>query len=148
MTEPLQTVPAPPPAWLRWFINDASKGILDCGTVAPVGCHHYFDEESGVWEISLFVSDTEVVGGPCDGKMISSGLQVDVLKVIEAFDSRPEIYWQSEAVEEDDQLGNHLSFEGPARGNHVWLRILHQAPRWAGPGRLLHAARGIVEELW
>ena len=148
MSEPQPTVSAPPPAWLRWFVSDASKGILDRGNVAPVGCHHYFDTESGVWEISLFVSDTEIVGGPCDGKLISSGLQVDILKVSEAFDAPPAVYWQSEALEEDDQLGNHLSLEGAARGNPVWLRILHQAPRWAGPGRLLHAVRGIMEELW
>jgi hypothetical protein len=137
-----------PPSWLRWFVNDASRGILDHGSTAPVGCHFFHDTELDLWEVTLFVSRTEVVGGPQDGSVISNGVQVDIGVVLQSFDSLPECYWQSEAIHSDDQLGNHLSLEGVARGQRVWLRIVHEAPAWTGPGRLMHARQGIIEDLW
>ena len=137
-----------PPAWLRWFVNDAVRGIMDRHAAAPVGCHFFHDQDADVWEVSLFQSRTEVYGGAADGKYIPGGLQIDVSAVSAAFDLAPAVYWQSESISSDDQLGNHLSFDGVARGVQVWLRILQSAPEWAGPGRLVHAERGTVEDIW
>lgn len=83
-----------------------------------------------------------------DGDLIPSGLRVEINRVKAAFDREPQIYWQSEKVADDDQLANHLSYEGLACGNKVWLRILHVAPQWAGPGRLFYPGEGLVENLW
>ncbi len=129
-------------------MNDAIRGIVDCHVTAPIGCHFFHDRESDVWEISLFVSRTEVCGGRADGKHVPSGLQVDIPAVSEAFDSPPATYWQAEKIAHDDELGNHLSFEGIARGNPVWLRILQHPPDWTGPGRLVHAKSGQIEDVW
>ena len=96
----------------------------------------------------LFLSRTEVYGGAADGKSVPGGLQIDVAAVSRAFDFAPAVYWQSEKFSSDDELGNHLSFEGVARGVQVWLRILQSAPEWAGPGRLVRAESGRVEDLW
>ncbi len=137
-----------PPAWLRWFVNDAIRGILDRHAAAPVGCHYYRDAIEQVWEISLFLSATEVYGGPLDGKHVPGGLQIDVMEVAAAFDEPPAIHWQSEKFASDDELGNHLSFEGVARGVKVWLRILQTAPEWASPGRLVFAENGKVADIW
>ncbi|MBL8816832.1 MAG: hypothetical protein JNL58_12430 [Planctomyces sp.] len=140
--------PGGPPSWLRWFINDASRGFVDHESLAPIGCHFYFDDALDVWEVSLFVSNTELVGGPADGRRIPTGTQVDINLVKAAFDSEPTSYWQAEAIAEDDDLGNHLSFEGIARGHQVWLRILAKPPVWAGPGRVMHTTHGVIEDLW
>ena len=137
-----------PPAWLRWFVNDAIRGIVDRHVAAPVGCHYFRDTVEQVWEISLFLSSTEVCGGALDGKHVPGGLQIDVMQVAEAFDHAPVVNWQSEKFASDDELGNHLSFEGVARGIKVWLRILQSAPAWAGPGRLVFAENGKVEDIW
>ncbi|MBC7965855.1 MAG: hypothetical protein H7Z17_08010 [Fuerstia sp.] len=137
-----------PPAWLRWFVNDAVRGILDREAAAPVGCHFFHDLDADVWEVSLFLSRTEVYGGAADGKQVPGGLQIDVAAVAKAFDFAPAVYWQAEKFSSEDELGNHLSFEGVARGVHVWLRILQSAPDWAGPGRLVHAESGRVDDIW
>jgi hypothetical protein len=139
---------SPPPAWLRWFVNDAVRGIIDHHVTAPVGCHFFHEKESDTWEVSLFVSRTEVCGGPSDGKRVPAGLQIDIMAVCDAFDSTPAIYWQGEKISHDDELGNHLSFEGIARGQSIWLRILQEPPEWSGPGRLVHATDGKVEDIW
>lgn len=137
-----------PPAWLRWFLNDAIRGIVDCQAASPVGCHYFHDHDADVWEVSLFLSRTEVFGGPADGKHVPAGLKIDVVQVSAAFDSPPAVYWQSERFSQDDELGNHLSFEGLGRGVKVWLRILQVAPEWAGPGRLVLAESGKIQDIW
>jgi hypothetical protein len=137
-----------PPVWLRWFINDVTRGLIDRDIQGPLGCHFFHDDESGTWEVTLFASCTEVVGGPRDGSILPHGMQFDVSAAILAFDAPPRIHWQVGRVADDDELGSHLSFEGVARGRSVWLRLKEDAPEWAGPGRLLHSADGTLEELW
>jgi hypothetical protein len=137
-----------PPAWLRWFVNDAVQGILDRQAAAPIGCHFYHESTSDTWEVALFLSRTEVCGGPADGKRVPSGLQVDIVSVAAAFDAAPAVHWQAEKINDDDELGNHLSFEGMARGHSVWLRILQIAPDWIEPGRLIHSRCGRIEDVW
>ncbi|MEN9555447.1 MAG: hypothetical protein RLZZ232_1733 [Planctomycetota bacterium] len=139
---------ANPPSWLRWFVNDAIRGIMHGEDSAPVGCHFYLDRENDLWEVTLFVGRSEVLGGAWDGKVVPIGLEVDISRVIAAFDSQPDILWQAEKVTPADELGAHVSFAGVTRGNNVWLRILQDAPDWAGVGRLLHASTGQFEDLW
>lgn len=139
---------AEPPPWLRWFVSDVVRGIVDFHVTAPIGCHFYHDPQADHWEVSLFVSRTEVSGGPADGKLVPTGLQVDVVAVSSAFDSPPCVYWQADRISQDDELGNHLSFEGIARGFGIWLRILQSPPEWVTPGRILHSANGKFEDVW
>jgi hypothetical protein len=144
---PKQPLP-PVPSWLRWFVNDTIRGVIDRYSSAPIGCHYFYDADLDVWEISLFISRTEVSGGACDGKPVDSGLQIDIQAICSAFDSAPSAHWQAEKIDDDDELGNHLSFEGIARGFRVWLRILQKSPDWIGPGRLVHAKCGSIEDIW
>lgn len=143
--ERIQTTP---PAWLRWFVADATHGIVNREGMAPIGCHYFLDPELACFEITLFISRTEVVGGPRDGNVISTGMQIDINIICAAFDEPPAVHWQSQASCSEDQLGNHVSFEGSARGHKVWLRVLHEAPAEIGPGRLVHVSSGLVEDLW
>ena len=139
---------ASPPSWLRWFGNDVTRAIVDNDSHAPVGCHYYCNLEQDEWEIAIFVSATEVVGGPRDGTTLPFPIQLDVSDVTDAFDEPPRIHWQATGFSGDEDLGPYVSFEGIARGKKVWLRILAEAPLQAGPGRLLHAATGQLEDLW
>jgi hypothetical protein len=124
------------------------RGIVDRSVTAPVGCHYFHDEERDVWEVTLFISRTEILGGPGDGRVVLAGLQIDIAVVTAAFDSPPAVYWQAERVHDDDELGSHLSFEGMARRHSVWLRILQQAPEWTAAGRVLNAGSGDFEDRW
>lgn len=137
-----------PPSWLRWLSNDAARGIIADEHHAPIGCHFFRNPENDEWEVSIFVSSTEVVGGPMDGRKIPLQVQLDVVHVMNLFDETPNVYWQSDAIAEDDELAQHISFEGQARGHRIWLRILKDAPEGTGPGRLLHTQSGEMETLW
>ncbi len=144
---PKESIASAPP-WLRWFVTDVTRAFMDMAALAPLGCHYFHDEVHKTWEVTLFVSRTEIVGGPQDGQSFRSEMTVDLGRVFEAFDQPPSSWWQSDSVADDDQLGNHLSFLGNARGHHVWLRILHDSPTGIGPGRLTHAAGNVVEDIW
>lgn len=137
-----------PPAWLRWFANDAARAILDTAAHAPIGCHYHYEEPRDEWEVAIFVSDTEVVGGPRDGTLVPCRIQVDVAHAVQLFDEMPKVYWHAGTVHQEDDEEQHMSLEGTVRGHAVWLRVLAQAPEQAGPGRLLHAATGHLEDLW
>ena len=137
-----------PPAWLRWLSNDAARGIIDDEYHAPIGCHYYQNPEDEEWEVTIFVSATEVVGGPMDGTNLPQRVQLNIGHVISLFDEPPSVFWQSDKVDDDDELDQHISFEGLARGNRIWLRILKNSPEGTGPGRLLHTQSGEIETLW
>ena len=137
-----------PPAWLRWLSHDAARGIVANESHAPIGCHFYRNPDNQEWEVSIFVSSTEVVGGPMDGKRLPLPLQVDIVHVMNLFDETPAVFWQSDPVAENDQLAQHVSWEGKARGHRLWLRILKESPEGTGPGRLMHSQNGEMENLW
>jgi hypothetical protein len=137
-----------PPTWLRWFVNDVIQGFVDNSVTAPLGCHVYQDPDLDTWEVTLFVSRTELWSGAHDGRSIPAPFQIDIFSVCAAFDTLPFIHWQAEKLAADDELGNHLSFEGVARGVKVWLRILRDAPEWADAGRLVHAVTGQIQDTW
>ncbi len=137
-----------PPTWLRLFVDDILRGVIDDDSTALIGCHFFHNDAADEWEVSLFASPTEVCGGPADGLQLPTFLQIDITAVASAFDFPPTVYWQAEQISHDDQLGNHLSFEGTACGFSVWLRILKNPPDWLGSGRRVHVTTGTVEEVW
>ena len=139
---------ASPPGWLQWFANDAARSIRDTSEHAPIGCHVHYAHECDEWEVTVFISDTEVVGGARDGTIVPCPIHLDVSHALELFDAMPNIHWQTGTIGQDDDLDQYVSFEGGVGGHHVWLRILAQAPRQAGPGRILHASTGKLEDLW
>jgi len=136
------------PSWLLWFGNDVARAIIDNESHAPIGCHYYCNEDQEEWEVAIFVSAIEVVGGARDGATLTCPVQLDVSNVIKSFDNPPQIHWYAAGTVVDEDVGPYVSFEGTARGHKIWLRFLAQAPVQAGPGRLLHAATGQLEDVW
>ncbi|MCA9082573.1 MAG: hypothetical protein KDA81_00890 [Planctomycetaceae bacterium] len=134
------------PKWLRNFVTSAISGILDTKWHAPIGCHcHQYNTE---WEVTLFLTSTEVVGGAMDGAEIPVPFQVEINRVMSCFDHVPSVHWQSDKISEDDSLKQHISFQGTVKNNKVWLRILKCAPEGTTPGRLLCAFTGKTTDVW
>lgn len=136
------------PDWLLSFVNDVVQVFVDASVEAPIGCHVYHDESMNCWEVTLFISRTELLSGPHDGLKFPTWFQLNVFSVGTAFDTLPVIHWQSEKIAADDELGNHLSFEGIVSGYNMWLRILADAPAWTQAGRLVHADTGVIQDKW
>jgi hypothetical protein len=134
------------PDWLQQFADAVALQMNPVDLLSPVGCH--FCRVDGIWEITLFASNTQIVGGKKDGVLRPSRFQVDLRAVIDLFSDISSIDWQPLPLAVDDELGAHLSVAGTFSGNPICLRILARAPRRFEPGRRAVVYDGIWEETW
>lgn len=139
-----------PPRWLGELATLATQAFHSESQLAPVGCHfHKNDEVDPIqWEVTLFVSSTEVYGGARDGQCAFSRFMVDLRDLMAAFDVIESCYWQAQTMTEDDQLGPHVGVEGMFQGHSVWLRITAQPPSEFEPGRVFDAAANVLQNRW
>ena len=136
------------PNWLQKFSHAAASSILDHEWHAPIGCHFHHNKLIPEWEVTLFLSATEVIGGALDGTQVPIPMQVNIGRVLELFDAAPEVHWQTHAIADDDQLAQHIAFQGTVGGQNIWLRILQHAPQGVEPGRLVDSSTGTTQDLW
>ena len=135
-----------PPEWISQLADDVSAQLLAVDVLSPVACHFHRAEDE--WEITLFASHTEVLGGPLDGLLKSSRFHFDIRPVLDLFDVVDSIYWQAQSLGDGDDLGPHLGIEGLYQGEQVWLRVLASPPQQFPPGRRALAHQGDWEDLW
>lgn len=135
-----------PPGWLSHFANAVTRNILSHDLLPPLGCH--FSYSKSIWEVTVFASRTEIVGGSEDGQTTDARLYVDVKAVLELFSQIDSITWQSHPVSQYDELGSHFSVEGIHEGHYVWLRIPAVAPERFESGRRAIVNRCEFEEVW
>lgn len=136
----------PQPEWIPELVDHACRALRLFEEDAPIGCHYFSEDETH--EVSLFVSSTEVVGGPNDGKRVNSRYVVDVIELMTLLDEVESITWQAHIIDEDDDLGPHLSVSGTYQGESVWLRVLGETPDQFLPGRLAVVAERKFVNIW
>ena len=137
-----------PPPWLADFADRSAALLHGYDLLAPVGSHFFFNQAIDQWELSLFVSSTEIVGGERDGELTHSKFAVDILGIASLFTDVNALDWQALTVDENDALGAHISVQGKYFGCNVWLRILALPPKGTEPGRTLDSYRQVLEDLW
>ena len=137
---------ATPPKWILKLANTVAAHLEPMEPMPPLGCH-YHQCESG-WEIAVFPSQTEIIGGPMDGRHTSARYRLDILAVTNLFSRVDEMSWQSRSLGEDDQLGAHVCIGGLVENETVFVRILETAPACFSPGRKAFTNHGCVIESW
>uniref|UniRef100_A0A7C2P1P9 Uncharacterized protein n=1 Tax=Schlesneria paludicola TaxID=360056 RepID=A0A7C2P1P9_9PLAN len=135
-----------PPAWLQDFADAVAGHLHAVDVLSPLGCH--FHQSDDLWEITVFASSTELVGGSRDGQGRVSRFQVDLLGLSQLFDDIQDFHWQAQGLGPQDDLGPHVSIVGRCRGQSVWLRVPAMAPKAFPPGRLAHVHQQSWEEVW
>ncbi|WP_417850684.1 hypothetical protein [Thalassoglobus sp.] len=137
---------SPPPIWASLLVEKVCRSVQIFEEDSPIGCHYYCGEESH--EISIFVSPTEIVGGPNDGHRIQARFVVDIVELMKHFDVLDAVTWQSQVVDETDDLGPHLSVTGEYLGEQVWVRILGNTPEQFLPGRIADFEERRFVNIW
>jgi len=135
-----------PPTWLKELADKAANCLSPVDLLSPVGCHYAF--EAGHWEVTLFASDTEIVGGEKDGISRPSPFILDVLSLQRLFEDIRECHWQPQRIGREDELGAHFSILGTFTGENVWLRILSRAPDRFETGRQARVYELLWTEKW
>ena len=136
------------PAWIQSLADQITPGITPLGIPSPIGCHTFFDDTNDVWEISLFTSETEILGGEKDGIKFHSNFVLNINSLLHVFDEIENIEWQALTTGEEDQLGSHLSVEGTFQTHSVWLRILSNPPEACDVGQIYDHQSQKLLELW
>ncbi|MCA9070899.1 MAG: hypothetical protein KDA84_18345 [Planctomycetaceae bacterium] len=137
-----------PPHWLSDTINRVAAQFHSVDSLAPIGCHYFHDESCDVWEVTLFISQTETVGGEYDGKRTSSRFSLDLSALESIFSEVSRFAWQALSMGEDDDLGPHVSLEGRVQKHNVWLRIVSEPPPQFEAGRIADTTRQRFIDLW
>ena len=135
-----------PPAWITDFANSIALSMFPVDVMAPLGCHYYFSE--GTWEITLFPSQTEIIGGVHDGEKKTSPFCLDVKLLIDRFSKVDAIEWQSQPASESDEIGSNIAIVGIYDGHDVILRVCQQAPERFHPGRYANVYEKRWVETW
>lgn len=137
---------AVPSDWLATLANELALRIHPVDPLAPLGCHYTF--HAGCWEITLFVSTTEVVGGECDGEAFASAFQFDLAGIEFLFERVTSLGWQPIDLGDGDDLGPHIAIEGVRDGHSVWVRVTACPPAGFQPGRVFNLLDSTITELW
>ena len=137
---------SPPLQWIEDLVSETCRTITLIDANAPVGCHHCLAGD--VHEISIFVSSTEIVGGPYDGKQIAARFIVDVIELLKILDAVDSFTWQPQTVDETDDVGANLAVSGVYEGNLVWIRILSETPSRFLPGRIYETSDDHTLNAW
>jgi hypothetical protein len=135
-----------PPAWLKTMANAVAEVFEPVDLLSPIGCH--FHLESGIWEVTLFASTTEVVGGVRDGTLVRSRFALNLMRIQELFSHVESMHWQALPLGADDDLGPHVAIEGTYAGQRVWLRVLARPPRNYPAGRHANVYELAWEDVW
>lgn len=136
----------PPPAWLAELANHVTAVIRPADVMSPLGCHYQFVD--GVWEVTIFASMTEIVGGERDGLRFPSRFSIDLQALLLLFDEVATAEWQVLPLGPEDDLGAHLSIEGTYGEQPVWLRIPAQAPQRFEIGRYANVYEMRFVDMW
>jgi hypothetical protein len=139
-------MPASPPEWLKELADSAALLMTPVDLMPPVGCH--FCCTDGVWEVTLFASNTQIVGGRRDGQVRRSRFNVDVQALFRLFAHVDEVSWQAHPLGTEDELGPNIAVEGNYGDQQVRLRVLAFPPKCFDSGRRALVYVPTWEETW
>lgn len=135
-----------PPEWIENLAKRIADRFISVDVLSPLACH--FCQVEDVWEITVFASRTEIMGGPLDGGSRLSRFHLDLQCLFEMFDVVDSAYWQAHGLGQRDEVGPHIGIEGIYQGYRVWLRLPAVAPRHFPSGRQAVIRQQAWEELW
>jgi len=120
------------PQWLTSLVDTAGNCMEAHSASGPLAFR--WRKENDFWEIAVYSTSGEVVGGADDGAIIVPGFSLDVQGLMSAFEKVVDLHWQSQSSGPHDNQGPHVSIEGIYQGHEVWLQVLAEAPEDEEPG--------------
>lgn len=133
-------------SWLERLTDRVCACLHAVDQMPPIGCHYCVDHQT--WEVSLFLSPTEIIGGQHDGERISCLYMLDMLELLHIFDVVESATWQPHQLNDQDELRAHVAVTGYFEGRQVWLRILADAPERFAPGRYANLLEQKMLDTW
>ena len=126
------------PTWMVSLVDIVSNCLEAHNVMGPLGFRWW--EEDQFWEVIVYPTPLELVGGAADGELVSPGFSLDLQDLWSTFEELIDINWCAHAFGPNDPNGAHISIEGVYQGHHVCLRVLSDAPNDEEPGLKLDSS--------
>ncbi len=123
------------PLWLDALLEAVGACMEADSPMGPLGWR--YGEEAGFWEIVVYPTQVELVGGADDGAVVWPGFSVDLEQLRSVFDSVTAMGWNALGLHDPDSP--YVYVEGIYDGHEVFLRVLAQAPEEEEPGMKIDA---------
>jgi hypothetical protein len=123
--------------WLGLLQEAVSACIEADSPMGPLGLR--YREEESVWEVRIYPTPVELVGGVHDGERVVPGLRLDLEQLRQEFDSIVAFGWDALGLNWPE--GPHVFIEGVFRGREVYMQVLANAPEDEEPGLKLDTTR-------
>jgi hypothetical protein len=123
--------------WLNTLLGEVGGCMEADSAMGPLGLR--YSEEEAFWEICIYPTPVELVGGRHDGEVVVPGFSLDLDQLRESFDSVVAFHWNALGLNYPE--GPHVSIEGVFQGREVYLQVLAYAPEGEEPGLKLDATR-------
>jgi len=123
--------------WLDQLDDAVSSCVEADSPMGPLGLR--YREEEGFWEVWIYPTPVELVGGAHDGEVLVPGLRLDLEQLRQEFESIAEFGWNTLGLNWPE--GPHIYVEGVFKGREVYLQVLAYAPEDEAPGLKLDATR-------
>jgi hypothetical protein len=118
---------------------DIVSGCMEAHSVTgPLGFR--WSEEEQFWEVIVYPTPIELVGGAADGELVSPGFSLNVKELQSSFDEVTDVNWRAHDFGPQDPDGPHISIEGVYQGHDVYLTVLSEAPDDEEPGLKIDTA--------
>jgi len=101
------------PDWLDQLLAAVSACVEAQSPMGPLGMR--YREEEGFWEVWVYPTPVELVGGRHDGRIVVPGFTLDLEQLRAAFDSVAAFGWNSLGLNSDE--GPCVSIEGHFQGD-------------------------------
>jgi hypothetical protein len=120
-----------PAVWLRGLVEAVAGCIEADSAMGPLG--YRYGEEDDLWQIDLYPTPVELLGGAVDGEVVDPGFTLDIEQFRGLFDRIDALAWQSLGFPFGE--GPQMAVEGVYRGHHVFVQVLAYAPDDEEAGR-------------
>jgi hypothetical protein len=123
-----------PKAWLDELLDIVNACVVS--TSGPMGPLQMLvrekDESSNIWDLFVFPTPVELIGGAHDGSVVTTWFNLDLERLRAAFDTVVEFVWDTHGW--CDQPNPHVVIEGVFQGREVMLEVVSYPPEDVEPG--------------
>jgi hypothetical protein len=91
-----------------------------------------YHQEQGFWDVCVYATPFELVGGARDGDIVAPGFHVDLEQLRSTFDTITASGWNALGLTSVE--GPYVYLEGTFQGREVYLQVLATAPDDEQPG--------------
>ena len=127
------------PTWIEDLVEIISAHIEAHNEMGPLGFRWL--EEDQFWEVIIYPTPVELIGGAVDGELVAPGFSLDLWALPSVFDEVIDVIWRAHSFGPLDPDGPYISIEGVFQGHHLCLRVLSEAPDDEEPGLKLNVMK-------